>query len=45
MTYDAAISKASIAKIWELWRKRPGSIMVPGHDVPMVQESGQTKYR
>ena len=44
MTYDAAISKASIAKIWELWRKRPGSIMVPGHDVPMVQESGQTKY-
>ena len=44
MTYDAAISKASIAKIWELWRKRPGSIMVPGHDVPMVQENGKTKY-
>jgi len=44
MTYDAAISKASIAKIWELWRKRPGSIMVPGHDVPMVLENGKTKY-
>ena len=40
----AAISKASIGKIWELWRKRPGSIMVPGHDVPMVQENGRTKY-
>ena len=44
MTYDAAVSKASIAKIWELWRKRPGSIMVPGHDMPMTQENGITKY-
>jgi N-acyl homoserine lactone hydrolase len=40
MTYDAAVSKASIAKIMELWRKRPGSIMVPGHDMPMVLENG-----
>lgn len=40
MTYDAAVSKASIAKIMELWRKRPGSIMVPGHDMPMILENG-----
>jgi N-acyl homoserine lactone hydrolase len=44
MTYDAAISKASIYMIWTLWRKRPGTIVVPGHDVPMVLENGQTKY-
>jgi N-acyl homoserine lactone hydrolase len=44
MTYDAAISKASIESIWAMWRKRPGNIVVPGHDVPMVLECGQTKY-
>jgi len=44
MTYDAAISKASIEAIWALWRKRPGNILVPGHDVPMVQKNGKTKY-
>jgi glyoxylase-like metal-dependent hydrolase (beta-lactamase superfamily II) len=44
MTYDAAISKASIDAIWTLWRRRPGTIVVPGHDVPMVLENGQTKY-
>jgi len=44
MTYDAAVSKASIDMIWTLWRKRPGSIVVPGHDVPMVLENGKTKY-
>ncbi len=41
MTYDAAVSKASIDAIWTLWRKRPGNILVPGHDVPMVLENGK----
>jgi glyoxylase-like metal-dependent hydrolase (beta-lactamase superfamily II) len=44
MTYDAAVSKASIDAIWAMWRKRPGNIVVPGHDVPMVLENGATKY-
>jgi N-acyl homoserine lactone hydrolase len=44
MTYDAAVSKASIDMIWTLWRRRPGNILVPGHDVPMVLENGKTKY-
>ncbi|MGB8894007.1 MAG: MBL fold metallo-hydrolase [Pseudolabrys sp.] len=44
MTYDAAVSKASIDSIWTLWRRRPGNIVVPGHDVPMVLENSQTKY-
>ncbi len=44
MTYDPAISKQSIDLIWTLWRKRPGTIVVPGHDVPMVLENGRPKY-
>jgi len=44
MTYDAAISKQSIDLIWSYWRERPGNIVVPGHDVPMVLENGKTKY-
>jgi glyoxylase-like metal-dependent hydrolase (beta-lactamase superfamily II) len=44
MTYDAAISKASIEMIWALWRKRPGNILVPGHDMPMALEDGKPKY-
>ncbi len=35
MTFDPAISRASIERIWELWRARPGSVVVPGHDMPM----------
>jgi hypothetical protein len=43
-TYDAATSAASIEMIWRLWRKRRGSILVPGHDVPMVQHDGHIQY-
>ena len=28
---------------WELWRKRPGTIIVPGHDVPMMLDNGEPK--
>jgi len=42
MTYDAAISTESIEAIWRMWRKRPVTILVPGHDIPMVQEDGRT---
>jgi glyoxylase-like metal-dependent hydrolase (beta-lactamase superfamily II) len=44
MTYDPAISKASIDLIWKFWRARPGNILVPGHDVPMVLENDKPKY-
>ncbi len=44
MSYDDAVSKASIDMIWALWRARAGNIVVPGHDVPMVLENGQSKY-
>ncbi len=36
MTYDAAITRASIERMWEIWRRRPGTLLVPGHDLPMI---------
>jgi hypothetical protein len=38
------VSAASIEMIWSHWRRRPGSIVVPGHDVPMVLEGGAPRY-
>lgn len=44
MTYDAAVTRRSIENIWEIWRKRPGNIVVPGHDMPMALDHGQPRY-
>lgn len=44
MTYDPAISRTSIEMIWTLWRKRPGTVVVPGHDLPMVLENDEPRY-
>lgn len=44
MTYDPAVSAATIRAIWGWWQRRPGSVLVPGHDLPMVQEAGVTRY-
>ena len=44
MTYDSAVSAASIAAIWQMWRRRPGSILIPGHDLPMLLEDGVPRY-
>jgi glyoxylase-like metal-dependent hydrolase (beta-lactamase superfamily II) len=44
MTYDASVSRASIEWIWALWQKRPGTVLVPGYDMPMVLEDGQPRY-
>jgi N-acyl homoserine lactone hydrolase len=44
MTYDAAVTRRSIETIWQHWRRRPGNIVVPGHDMPMVLEGGAPKY-
>lgn len=44
MTYDAAVSRATIDLIWELWRQKPGSVLVPGHDLPMIIEGDQPQY-
>jgi glyoxylase-like metal-dependent hydrolase (beta-lactamase superfamily II) len=44
MTYDPAVSGASVAAIWMLWRSRPGNVVVPGHDIPMVLKDGLPDY-
>ena len=44
MTYDAAATQATIEGIWALWSARPGNILVPGHDLPMVLEDGVPRY-
>jgi N-acyl homoserine lactone hydrolase len=44
MTYDPAVSRRSMEHIWETWRRRPGSVLIPGHDMPMVLEAGKPRY-
>lgn len=44
MTYDPSVSSRSIEGIWALWHRKPGSILVPGHDVPMVLSNGEPVY-
>ena len=45
LTMDPAVSRRSIERIWELWRRRPGGVLVPGHDVPMLLDAdGQPRY-
>ncbi len=44
MTYDPAVSNATIEAIWSHWRERDGSVLVPGHDLPMVLENGAPRY-
>jgi N-acyl homoserine lactone hydrolase len=44
MTYDQAVSRKSIDAIWEVWRQRPGTVLIPGHDVPMRLENGEPRY-
>lgn len=44
MTYDPAISRASMEAIWALWRAKAGSVLIPGHDAPMILEAGTPTY-
>ncbi len=44
MTYDPSVTKASIEMMWALWRQRPGTLLVPGHDLPMVLEDGRPVF-
>lgn len=43
-SYDPDVTAASIETIWTLWRRRAGSVVVPGHDMPMVQNEGRVEY-
>ena len=44
MTYDPAVTRNTIEVIWRLWKRKPGTVLLPGHDLPMVLENGAPKY-
>ena len=44
MTYDPAVSRHSMERIWTMWRAKPGTILLPGHDMPMVLDGGAPRY-
>jgi N-acyl homoserine lactone hydrolase len=44
MTYDPSVTARSIEAMWVLWRKRPGTLLVPGHDLPMVLEDDKPVF-
>ncbi len=44
MTMDAGASRRTVERVWELWTRRPDTLLVPGHDIPMVLENGAPKY-
>jgi N-acyl homoserine lactone hydrolase len=44
MTFDPAVSARTVEMVWEIWRKKPGSILIPGHDLPMVLDNDHPKF-
>jgi len=44
MTYDASVTAASIDTMWRFWQQRPGTMLVPGHDLPMLLQEGQPVF-
>jgi N-acyl homoserine lactone hydrolase len=44
MSLNEQDSAATIARIWGLWAEKPGSVLVPGHDLPMSLHDGQPVY-
>jgi hypothetical protein len=44
MTYDPAVTAASIDLVWELWSKRSDTLLVPVHDMPMVLREGKPAF-
>jgi len=39
LTVDAEAHRASIARLNAVWRERPGTVLLPGHDLPMVLDA------
>jgi N-acyl homoserine lactone hydrolase len=45
MTMNAGASRASLERIWALWREVPGTLLVPGHDLTMrLDAAGRPGY-
>ncbi len=39
-----SVTAKSIESMWTLWRQRPGTLLVPGHDLPMLLEDGKLVF-
>lgn len=45
LSEDMAASEQTLTQIWDIWRRAPGTILVPGHDLSMrLDESGHPQY-
>jgi N-acyl homoserine lactone hydrolase len=45
MTEDRAVSEASVRRLRDLWRGEPGTVLVPGHDLPLrAGADGRPEY-
>jgi glyoxylase-like metal-dependent hydrolase (beta-lactamase superfamily II) len=45
MSYDPSISRGSFERIWSLWRQKPGTLLIPGHDLTMkLDAQGRPEY-
>jgi N-acyl homoserine lactone hydrolase len=44
LSLDQDASRRSVDMIWAMWRARPGNILLPGHDLPMVLEDDTPRY-
>jgi N-acyl homoserine lactone hydrolase len=38
------VTAASIERMWEIWRRRPNTLLVPGHDMPMVLQDSKPVF-
>ena len=44
-TDDRTTARASIERIWSLWREVPGTLLIPGHDLSMrLSDGGEPVY-
>ena len=44
-TGDAQASRDSIDAIWEIWKRVPGTVLIPGHDLSMyLDQAGQPVF-
>jgi glyoxylase-like metal-dependent hydrolase (beta-lactamase superfamily II) len=43
MSMDRAKHRETFDRIWEHWQARPGNVLIPGHDSPMMLEKGRPK--
>jgi glyoxylase-like metal-dependent hydrolase (beta-lactamase superfamily II) len=43
MSMDTTKHRETFDAIWALWKARPGTVLIPGHDSPMSLENGAPK--